>query len=187
MPDLDLKELVERARGGDEAAFERLYERFERNVYGLCRRLLTSDDAAEDAAGQVWLAVWTSLGSLRQAEAFTGWLRQTITRTCARARRRRRWWSWFSEAESDDSGALDPVAEQPTASEGLARDEQAEAVRAALERLSPEHREVVVLHHLEGLGVSEIAATLGVAVGTVKSRLGRARSHLARILGPVVE
>ncbi|MBI5835059.1 MAG: RNA polymerase sigma factor [Armatimonadetes bacterium] len=187
MPDLELKALVERARGGDDAAFEQLYERFERAVYGLCRRLLTSDDAAEDAAQQVWLAIWQGLSSLRQPEAFTSWLKQTATRVCGRTQRRRRWWSWWSEVEGDDAPDLDPADQAPMTVDSLARGEQDEAVRAALERLSPEHREVVVLHHLEGLGVGEIAVTLGVATGTVKSRLGRARAHLARILGPLAE
>ena len=187
MPDLELKALVEQARGGDEAAFERLYERFERSVYSLCRRLLTDDSTAEDACQAVWLAVWQSLGALRQPEAFSSWLRQTTVRVCGRSQRRRRWWSSWSEVEDDAGLALDPADQTPPTNDALARGEHAEAVRAALERLSPEHREVVVLHHLEGLGVGEIAATLGVATGTVKSRLGRARAHLARLLAPTVE
>jgi RNA polymerase sigma-70 factor (ECF subfamily) len=184
MADLDIKALLERARGGDRAAFETLYDRFEGSVYALCARLLADGEDAAEAASEVWLVVWRRLSSLRRAEAFTAWLRQTVVRTCRRHARRRPWWQPWPDADS----GVEPADEtRPPPGAQLEQAELSERVSEALNKLSPAHREVIVLHHLEGLGVVEIAAVLEVAPGTVKSRLGRAREHLARLLGPYVE
>jgi RNA polymerase sigma-70 factor (ECF subfamily) len=183
MADDDLRALVERARRGQPEAFEALYERFEAHVYALCARLLADPEAAAEATGAIWLTVWQRLRGLRHAEAFTAWLRQTAVRECHRRQRRRPWWRVWG----GDEAIAERADEQPPPAAGLTRDELAERVQAALARLSAEHREVVVLHHLEGLPVAEIAGLLDVAPGTVKSRLGRARTHLTRLLGPYLE
>jgi RNA polymerase sigma-70 factor (ECF subfamily) len=187
MPDLALRELVEQARGGDRAAFETLYARFEASVYRLCYRLLGSDDAAADAAQQVWVNAYERLGNLRHPEAFAAWLRRTVVNVCRRQRTRGAWWRPWSDLGREDAVGDELRDEAPPAPEALARDELSARVQEALGKLSAAHREVVVLHHLEGLPVAEIAETLGVATGTVKSRLGRAREHLERLLAPYVD
>lgn len=182
----DLKDLIDRARDGDATAFQTLYERFSERVYALCQHLLGDPEAAVDATQETFVNAWEQLRRLRHSEAFWSWLRATAVNACRHHRRRRRWLSGWSEqsAEDDPSEAADP---REGGAERLARAELQARVREALGRLSPAHREVVVLHHFEGLPLAEIAALLGVATGTVKSRLGRAREHLERLLGPYLE
>ncbi len=182
-----LKDLVCRARQGEQAAYGELYEHFERSVYGLCHALLDNPADAADATQEAFVNVWERLPGLRHPEAFSAFLRGAAVQACRSRRRRSRWLSFWSELGGAHDGAPEPVDEAPLVEADLVRRELAAEVRRGLARLSPEHREVVVLHYFEGLPLGEIAATLGVAVGTVKSRLGRAREHLERLLRPVLE
>lgn len=182
-----LRDLVEQARAGDPAAFEELYERFERSVYSLCYHLLGNEHEAADAAQETFVNAFEQLPRLRHVAAFTAWLRRATINTCRHQRRKRRWLRWFSEADEADRDPDERPDPGPAVDHDLSRAETERAVRAALAKLSPAHREVIVLHHLEELPLQEIADTLGVAVGTVKSRLGRAREHLERLLTPYVE
>lgn len=184
----ELTSLIERSAAGDRAAFDELYARFGDYVYGLCARLLPADQDAEDTAVEVWQTVWLKLGGLREPAAFSGWLRRTVVRACQHRTRRRRWWRWFGELEAErEDGAENGTAveDQLPADD---RDEPAAALEAAVDRaalarglaaLSVDHRTVLVLHHMEGLGLTEISELLAVPAGTLKSRLARARRRLA--------
>lgn len=181
-----LAQLIEAARHGETAAFERLYDQFERPIYAFCRQLLDDPDAAEDACQQTFVDAWQNLPRLRHTAAFTVWLRQGALTACRRQRRRKRRERPVSEVfEGED--APDPVDEGLAPDAALAQAETVRLVREALAKLSPAHREVVVMHHLQGWRLDEIAATLRVAEGTVKSRLGRARERLAQLLSVPLE
>ncbi len=180
----ELRALIDRARAGDADSFESLYQRYERSIFQLCFHLLGDRHAAEDATQQAFCGAWEQIGRLRHAAAFTAWLRSAALNACRHARRKGGRQQTFSETESDADELADPGA-GPDAS--LAGDELTSAVRAALEQLSPDHREVVVLHHLQEVPLRDIAAALGVAEGTVKSRLGRARARLETLLAPYLE
>ncbi|MBI2299770.1 MAG: RNA polymerase sigma factor [Armatimonadetes bacterium] len=180
-----LRALVESARSGDRAAFGELYDRFERSLYRLCWELLGDPDAAADAVQEAFTGAWSRIAKLRHPEAFASWLRMAAVNAC-RHHHRRTWWqrTWTDvfgerpEEQSDPGGGPAHRVE----SEELTRE-----VRRALSGLPAAQREVIVLHHLEGLPLDQIAALLGVAEGTVKSRLGRGRARLAELLRPYVE
>ncbi len=178
-----LGEVVERARRGDSASFEALYDRFEPGVYGLCYHLLGDRDAAMDATQETFVNAWERIGRLRHVEAFSAWLRRAAINVCRHRRRKLGRLSWFSEHEpgGDPEETLASTGGPP---DDLARGELSQQVREALGKLSTAHREVVVLHYYQGLELKDMAVTMGVAVGTVKSRLGRARDHLERLLTP---
>jgi len=177
----DLALLINDARRGDPSAFEALYDRFERSVYGFCRHLLDDPTAAEDACQQTFVDAWQNLPRLRHTGAFTAWLRHGALTACRQHRRRRTRERPATDvlAEDDD---LDQVDGGHRPDELLEREETVKRVREAISKLSTAHREVVVMHHLQSWSVEEIAAALGVAEGTVKSRLGRARARLAGLL-----
>ncbi len=161
--------LVDRMRRGDENAFEVLYARHQPAVYRYALRMTGSRDQADDAVQETFL----SLLANRSYDAGSGPLRAYLYGT-ARHLLFRMWGATgpTDELERDyPDGALDPL-------EGLQAEEQKERVRQALAGLPPHYREAVVLCDLEELSYAEVAEVLGCAVGTVRSRLSRARAML---------
>lgn len=180
--DQDL-DLVERCLGGEEAAWEDLIKTHTRRVYAICFRFTGSTQEAQDLAQEVFLRVFRSLKSFRAGEgSFTVWLGK-LTRNLLIDHYRR---SKLDRATDSIEEAL-PVLEEKTAMSAradglLAGREASEALQGALQKLSPELRETVILRDLEELEYREIAQVLNVPEGTVKSRLNRGRAELARIL-----
>ncbi|MGE5235848.1 MAG: RNA polymerase sigma factor [Acidobacteriota bacterium] len=186
--DPDAAEL-ERARAGDEAAFEILVSRHERTVWLVARRLLGHDDEALDAAQDTFLRVFRALPRFRGEATFRTWVIGIAINVCrnrlASAERRR---SRLNEELIRTDPATGRPAERPLPdpSPGPEAATHAGELRAALDKalasLTTEHREVVVLREVEGLDYEELGRVLGCRVGTVKSRLARARAALRAAL-----
>lgn len=175
--------LVERCLRGDETAWESLVKLHTRRVYAICLRFTGRTDQAQDLTQDVFLRVFRSLQSFDLATgAFRVWL-VSLTRNLLidhyRKTRKERAVDSIEDrmTELEETGA---VAGRP---EGrVAGREASELLRAALEKLSPELREAVILRDLEELEYREIAEVLKVPDGTVKSRISRGRAELARLL-----
>ena len=185
-------ELVRRSKHGDLSSYEEIFNRYRKRVYNLIYRMVSDENDAADLTQEVFVKVYTMLPTLKADRAFYSWLRTVATNTVLDYLRRRpagRIESLDQKAELGDDRSVD--REIPSTDEGPAkaaeRMDLQSAVREAVQSLASEHRAVVVLHHLEGLDVHEIASMLGVPDGTVKSRLARAREHLKRKLGAFVE
>lgn len=169
--------LVLRAQAGRETAFARLYERYETRLLYYLRRLTGSAEAAEDAFQETWLKAHRGLRRLESPEAFRSWLYRIGRNAALDAVRRR-----GREIPLDDPRARDAVdewsggSEEDDALDAL----DASAVHIALDRISPLHREALALRFLEGLSYGEIAAVVGVPVGTIRSRLHHGRRALRR-------
>ena len=185
--------LVDRCRQGDPQAFARLMSLHERMVYNLAARLLGDAEEAKDLAQEVFLQVYRTLGRFEGRSTLKTWIYRIVVNQC---RNRRRWWRRRRQERSCPLEGLTPAEEARLAEAGprtegpeerLQRREQDRAVRAALLRLSFEHRAVLLLREVEGLSCVEIAGALSVAEGTVKSRLSRAREALRRALGAEME
>lgn len=159
---------VRAAAAGDARAFERLYRRHIGKVYGLCWRLCDGDAAKADQAAQdAFVRAWEKLDSFRGEAAFSTWMhRLTVNVVLGEHRLLKRWTSFEDAAES---GVPEPC-HTPAASLGDRVD-----VERALARLPKGARAVLVLHDLEGWQHDEIAAATGIAVGTSKAQLHRAR------------
>lgn len=187
MPDAE-ESIVRRAQAGDRDAFRVLFERYRDPLYGYVRRMVGSDDLAADLTQDAFLRAYQSLSRLKSAGAFHTWLYQIATN-----RVRDHWKSPRREALSLEAAAeggeqgIQPADPSPGPERVAVREGLRVAVASAVERLSPEHREVVLLHHIGGMDVRAIAGALGVAEGTVKSRLGRARADLRRRLAAWIE
>ncbi len=176
-------ELLARVAGGDEMAFRRLVERHQNRLVAVCERLLGEREAALDAAQEVFLKLWRRAGRLEpRGELFT-WLYRVAVNHCLNQLRRRRLARFVALAE--EPGERD--AEHPDPAAGPDRVLEAgrrwQGLRRAIAALPPSQRVVLVLARLEGLPQREIAATLGITLGAVESRLFRALRALERAQG----
>lgn len=167
-------ELVVRARNGDIGAFSALTTTRLPHLYRVAHLILRDDDATADSVQDALLVAWRDLPALQDPARFDAWLNRLLVRSCRRAAVRRR----SSRVRLIE---LTPDVE-PTAPD----DQHALAIRDQLnrgfERLSTDHRAVVVLRHYLGLSLAETADALAIPVGTVQSRLNRAMQALRAAL-----
>jgi RNA polymerase sigma-70 factor, ECF subfamily len=155
-------DLTERAQRGDQDAFSSLAAAHVDRCYALAYRILRDAQRAQDATQQALLNAWRDLPRLSDPERLEAWLYRLVVHACyAEARRDRRWVARVRLIPSDTASAPDSTISVAD------RDELERGFR----RLSPEQRAVVVLHHHLGYPLTEIAATLGIPVGTARSRL----------------
>jgi RNA polymerase sigma-70 factor (ECF subfamily) len=171
---LKIDDTVLRAKNGDHAAWGALIARHGPRVYGLCRRLTP---APEDAYQEIWEKVFKALArfDIEGSASFQTWLMTIAQRHLIDRHRRRR-----ARGEVVPLHEVPPV--DPTVERHIADQQQAHRLELALSNLPERQRIVVVLHHLEGVPLAEIAAQLAVSIGTVKSRLHRGRARLAHLL-----
>ena len=179
--------LVARVAAGDGAAFEALVLRHQRAVIGYLIGLLGDRDEALDAAQEVFVRLFTRADKYHPSGSFRAWLFRIATNVAIDAirSRRRRFFGWSrrqkrpleqSRAQSDDLSLLpDP---RIGALDGLIDRERAETVRSAVQTLPAKYRAALVLRDLQDLSYEEVADVLGIRVGTVKSRVNRARNLL---------
>jgi RNA polymerase sigma-70 factor (ECF subfamily) len=161
--------LVERARGGDREAYERLAVESADRLYAVAYQITRDPDRADDAVQQALVEMWRDLPSLRDPSRFEGWTYRLVTRACLQDLRRRRR-AVIRPLTGDEVLAGGPDLAAATA----LRDQ----LDRALSTLSPDHRAIVVLRHLAGLSIDELAEVLGIPRGTVASRLHHATRAL---------
>jgi RNA polymerase sigma-70 factor, ECF subfamily len=177
--DLDL---VERCLAGEDSAWESLVKAHTKRVYAICYRFTSSDAAAQDLTQDVFLRVFKTLKSFRAGEgSFVVWLTR-LTRNLLIDHYRRSRLDRASDTIEDQLPMLEAKQSLSRTDGILAGREASELLQAALQKLSPELRETVILRDLEEMEYREIAQALNVPEGTVKSRLNRGRAELARIL-----
>lgn len=178
---MDERELILRCQQGDETAFETLVRQYEKKVCALCRRMCRSEDDAQEAAQDAFLAVWRGIGSYRADAAFSTWLYRLATNACLDLLRREK--KRGGDVSLDDEESfLDPVDPAPQPEELAERAETRRAVREALDALPDDYRAVLLLRETEQLSYAEIADATGLELGTVKSRISRARLALRNYL-----
>jgi RNA polymerase sigma-70 factor (ECF subfamily) len=172
--------LVERAQAGDRMAFERLVERRLDRAYRIARAILGNDADARDATQDAFLDAWRRRTRLRDPARFDAWLGRILVNGCRQLRRGRRRRAIREIAVADLAAPLDAMpAVAPSPDE---RTVALDTLERAFERLTVPERTILVLHHLEHQPLAEIAATLDIPIGTVKSRLHAARHALERAL-----
>lgn len=180
---IDETELAALSRRGGLDAFNVLVERHERGLYNLCLRMLGSPQAAEDAAQDAFIAAYRSLGAFRGG-SFRAWLYRIGANACYDELRRRRARPSVS-LDAPRGDAAQPLDFPDRGSSPAERAEAAELGRVlqeALDALPPDQRLAVVLCDVQGLDYAEIARVADVSLGTVKSRIARARSRLRVLL-----
>lgn len=166
--------LVERARAGDTAAFEALLHDRMDPLFRTAWAILGSEADARDATQEACISAWRQLPRLRDADAFDAWLHRVLVNACRMALRRRGRVREVAIAPAHDRAA---VGDREPASV-----DEADAISRAFDRLTVEHRTILVLHHLRHESVASISAALDIPPGTVKSRLHAARIALESAL-----
>ena len=157
--------IVERAMAGDRGAFNELASMSIARLYGIAQLILRDPDRASDATQEALIAAWRDLSALRDAERFEAWVHRLLIRACHREARRDRRRRTIEIREL-------PLDERPGADE-LPLLVDRDQLERGFRRLDVEERAIVVLHHVEGFPLAEIADVLGLPIGTVKSRLHR--------------
>ena len=172
---LKVRFLVLRSQVGDDQAFTSLYNLFSNRSLRLLNSLLKSDEA-QDLNQEVWLAVYKRIASLEDASRFRTWLfRITRNRALDHFRSTKRLNEFHDMLNSDSEEAIDEVVEALEVKNNA-------LIEEGLERLSPKHREAIVLNYFEGMDYEEIALILGVSLGTVKSRIHNAKQSIKTLI-----
>ena len=186
--------LVERARGGDARAFEMLVVRYRRRIERLIGRMTRDEGLIQDLAQETFLRAWRALPQFRGESAFYTWLYRIAVNTARKALAESRRDPVLTESELAPAGDEEETfrhESEPTSAdtpEGVLASRQiAAAVNAAVDRLSEDLRQAVLLREIEGLSYEEIAEIMNCPVGTVRSRIFRAREAIAQRLRPLLD
>lgn len=180
--------LVTRAKAGDARAFDELVTRHRGRIYGMIRQMVKNDADAWDLSQESFIKAWKALPRFEAKAKFSTWLYRIAHNTVYDWLRRRRPESGgelndevFGEDRIDPASLTTPSTDRRP-DESLEGDELRDKIEAALEKLSPEHREAVVLKDAHGLAYKEIAEVMKCSIGTVMSRLFYARQKLQTLL-----
>ena len=175
-------ELLRRARAGDRDAFGALVELHQKQVYHHALRMVGNGEDAADVAQEAFLKAWRCLPMFRGNSAFSTWLYKLTDNAALDLLRREKKRRWDLALDGLPADGLFFADDAPSPQEALEERELKEAVADGLARLSEDHRRALVLREIDGLSYGEIAEALDIDLGTVKSRIARARMALAKIL-----
>lgn len=170
------QDILRRAQQGDSEAFRQLVEAYQTQVYRLALRMCGAD-GADDVTQDAFVAAWRALPNFRSDCRFSTWLYRLTTNAaidCLRREKRHR--------DADDLDGVELPDGGDTPQEAAERTETQTAVRSALSALSDEHRQVLLLRYMQEMDYGEIAVSLGISEGTVKSRINRAKARLKELL-----
>ncbi len=178
------RELVEKAKRGDQSAFEQLVLDNQNRVYSLALRLCGDREEAADLAQEAFVRAWQGLGSFQGESSFATWVYRLTTNLCIDHLRKKKRREGIEPAVSldDETSGFEPADREQDPQLQLERSERGQALARGLARLPDWQRQVLVLRELSGLSYQEIGEKLDIDLGTVKSRIARARLSLRKIL-----
>ncbi|MBK6451238.1 MAG: RNA polymerase sigma factor RpoE [Proteobacteria bacterium] len=183
-------ELVRRAQKNERGAFDLLVLKYQHKVVKLVARLLRDPTEAEDVAQEAFVKAYRALGSFRGDSAFYTWLYRIAVNTARNsiASRQRRPLDYEAElSESEQNNVAARLKHDDTPEATVLSEEIRQTVNSAIEHLPEDLRTAIVLREIEGLSYEEIAAAMDCPVGTVRSRIFRAREAIDRALKPLLE
>ena len=184
--------LIERCKSGEMAAWDQLIRRYEKSVYKFAYSLCRNHEEAGDIAGQVFLRLYQNLHTFRNEASFTSWLfrivRNTYLDLCVRPAHRGHLSLDAGPAnDNEPSAGRDIMDPSPSPEAVCLENETAQLLAKAIHHLPAYQRQVLRMYHTEGKSYEEIAEATGLSIGTVKSRLNRARTMLRERLAPFQE
>jgi RNA polymerase sigma-70 factor (ECF subfamily) len=184
--------LLEAFRQGRHGAFDAIVRAHQDRVFSFCARMLSDREEALDASQEVFLSAWRNLATFRGEAALSTWLLRIAANRCLNRIRQRkssaaREEPWPEAKADGEAPEFQPAAPEEGRPDRVAENrETGEILSEALGRIDPDSRWLVLLSDVEGFSYEELAEMAGVPVGTVKSRLHRARMALRRMLSPTV-
>lgn len=191
MIDQKEKQLVAKAKEGDLQAFEELILRHERIVYNVALRMMNHSEDAKDISQEVFLKAYRNIKNFDERSMFSTWLYRITTNTCIdemRKRKGKQSYSLEEELENEDGSMQRQIADAgETPEESLLREERKSQLLQALSLLSAEHKAVVILRDIRGFSYEEIAEIMDLPIGTIKSRISRARNQLKNEILKIME
>ena len=177
------KELIEKAARGSRDAFGELVRRYQQKALALSNRLCGNPEDGADAAQEAFLSAWRNLSAFRGDAQFSTWLYRLVSNASMDIlRRRQRQDAHAGPSFDDEETGFDAPDPSPAPQDIVERRELRQELQDALQKLSPERREVLILREIHQLSYEEIADALSLDIGTVKSRIHRAREALRKIL-----
>ena len=175
-------ELINLYKCGDLAVFGEIVDRYQDRIYNLCMHMLGDCSEAEDMAQATFLKAYRNLEKFQPHASLYSWLYRIAVNTCIDHQRRPFYESIFHRSADGEEMVHDCPSSSPLPEENLENKQLRSALGIALGKLSPKLRAVIVLKEIEGLSYEEIAITLEISMGTVKSRISRARDELQNLL-----
>ncbi|MFI3255650.1 MAG: sigma-70 family RNA polymerase sigma factor [Eubacteriales bacterium] len=183
---MDEKNLVKQAQQGDESAFAQLIEENQKKVYRLAYRMTGNHEDALDISQEAFFKAWRALPNFKGESSFSTWIYRLTSNSAIdllRKQQRQAHDSLTSPFQEDEEGTeLQIPAEDISPEDALIHKEMGEMIAEGLEVLSPTHKEVLLMREMDGLSYQEISTTLGLDLGTVKSRIARGRKNLRDFL-----
>ena len=177
--------IVRKELGGDANAFETLVLEYEKIVYNIALRMTGNSEDAADMTQEAFIKAYNSLQSFRGDSKFSVWLYRIVSNVCLdflRSKNRRPTVSLSVEDDDGEDTQLDVADESQSPELLLDRKLTRDSVRRGLDSLPPDYRQILLLREIQGLSYDEIAQALSLEVGTVKSRIFRARKRLCTFL-----
>jgi RNA polymerase sigma-70 factor (ECF subfamily) len=184
------KELIEKSLSGDYIAFEELVHRYENKVYTVAYRFMGNHADACDLAQEAFIKMYQALPKFRGDSSFMTWIYHITANVCRDELRRRQKKQTLSlDDDSDDNVApkLTIASDEPGPEEIIESIELSAQVQQCLNMMSEDYRLVLIMREIQGLSYDEIAETMNISLGTVKSRLSRARAVFKEKITPILE
>jgi RNA polymerase sigma-70 factor (ECF subfamily) len=181
----DDAQLIDEARSGNSAAFGQLVTKYQDRLYNTLVHVVGSTDGAYDAVQDAFVQAYVKLDTFEQASGFYTWLYRIAFNLAVSRRRRER--PTVSVEQARELLGQEPLDRDPPPEARMEQQERACQVRAALGRLSDEHRSILVLREIEGCAYEQIAEVLELPIGTIRSRLHRARLQLRDQLKEILQ
>lgn len=181
MSDLE-KLLVKKSQSGDVESFELLISSYDKRAYNIAYRIMGNEEDAKDMAQEALLRVFRSIKDFKGQSSFSTWLYRIVTNVCLdelRKRKNEKYISMDSSIQTEEGELhLELCSDKETPEIAYERTEQMELIKNAIRNLSEEYRSVIVLRDIQGFSYEEISNMLDCSLGTVKSRINRARNML---------
>jgi len=171
---------IERFKKGDLGAFEELVLKYQDRIYNLCRHMLGNAHDAEDAAQDTFIKAYQNLKDFRPEASFYTWLYRIAVNTCLDFKKRPFWESLFTKSEGKTS-IDEPASDWPSPEKLYESKQIGLALQSSIRKL-PSKLRTIILSEIDGLSYNEIADILEISIGTVKSRISRAKEELKRTL-----
>lgn len=176
------KQLISRSKKGDISAFEELINKYERKAYNIAYRMMSNEEDAKDAAQEAFIKIYKSIKGFREESLFSTWLYKIVTNVCLdelRKKKKNEAVSLEVSVESDKGTAYFELgAEEDTPEDYYERKEKSQLILNTIHSLKEDYKVIIILRDIQGFSYEEIASILNCSLGTVKSRINRARNVL---------